>query len=299
MSRFGARTIPIIAGLGLLGFLMYFMADGRETDAVSPHLDQRVLRLSDHSVVTLAQVLEDIKDVPVIIVGELHDTAPHHWMQLRVIQGLDEADATVAVGLEMFEAQQQYQLDRWLRGELSEKEFIPIYLRNWNYDWNLYADIFHYCRNNQIPMIGLNVPREVTGRIAQSGFSALDEGLLQELPPVSCNVDKDYEEFIRRALESAHGHGTGFQHFCEAQLVWDTVMAWHALKFLERNRDHHVVILAGSGHAWKRGIAEQIRRQSDLLYRVILPENPRLDRNHATTEDTDYLWLDLPAETEE
>jgi uncharacterized iron-regulated protein len=265
MSRFGARTIPIIAGLGLLGFLMYFMADGRETDAVSPHLDQRVLRLSDHSVVTLAQVLEDIKDVPVIIVGELHDTAPHHWMQLRVIQGLDEADATVAVGLEMFEAQQQYQLDRWLRGELSEKEFIPIYLRNWNYDWNLYAD----------------------------------EGLLQELPPVSCNVDKDYEEFIRRALESAHGHGTGFQHFCEAQLVWDTVMAWHALKFLERNRDHHVVILAGSGHAWKRGIAEQIRRQSDLLYRVILPENPRLDRNHATTEDTDYLWLDLPAETEE
>ena len=143
-------------------------------------------------------------------------------------------------------------------------------------------------------MVGLNIPSAVTRQVGRKGFSSLPENLRQHLPPVSCNVDEIYQDFIRRAMGVAHKHGTEFDYFCEAQLVWDTSMAWHAVQFLKENPDYTIVILAGSGHAWKRGIPEQVRRQSSLTFRVILPEMPRLDRESVTLADTDYLWLDLP-----
>jgi uncharacterized iron-regulated protein len=100
-------------------------------------------------------------------------------------------------------------------------------------------------------------------------------------------------DFIRRSF-GAHGHGQGnFTHFCEAQLVWDTAMAFNVLQFLEKNPKYTVVVLAGNGHAWKPGIPDQARLQSrDVSYRVILPEIPdRLGPNDVSIRDADYLWL--------
>lgn len=75
-------------------------------------------------------------------------------------------------------------------------------------------------------------------------------------------------------------------------MLWDSVMAWNLLRFLEANPEHKIVVLAGNGHAWKRGIPAQIRRRSSIPYRVILPEIPgRLERANVSLEDADYLWL--------
>ena len=72
----------------------------------------------------------------------------------------------------------------------------------------------------------------------------------------------------------------------------DKSMAWHLVRFLKANPEHTVVVLAGNGHAWKRGIPEQIRRRSSHAYRVILPEEPgRLQRGGVLADDLDYLWL--------
>jgi uncharacterized iron-regulated protein len=69
-------------------------------------------------------------------------------------------------------------------------------------------------------------------------------------------------------------------------------MALNLLRYLEKNPEMTIVVLAGSGHAWKRGIAEQIRRRSSRTYKVVLPEIPgRLDRNRVSSDDADYLWL--------
>ncbi len=110
---------------------------------------------------------------------------------------------------------------------------------------------------------------------------------------VQCVVTPLYGSYIRQALGGHGGHGDNFLHFCEAQLLWDTVMARNLIEFLQDNPDYRVVVLAGSGHAWKFGIPTQMLEQADISYRVLLPEvSSRVDRNSVTREITDYLWLD-------
>ena len=287
------KALVFLAGIFFLGFCAYFILWYERRENASPDRP-RILRVSDRSIVSLTEVLKDLAGVRLVCIGELHAEASHHRAQLKVIRALHNGGKQIAVGLEMFRAEEQDQLNRWVRREVPEETFLPVYLRNWNIPWELYSDIFLYCRENAIPMIGLNVPNAVTRQVARMGFSSLAEEHLQHLPPVSCNVDQIYQDFIRRALGVTHKHRADFEYFCEAQLVWDTVMAWHTVRFLKENPNYTVVILAGSGHAWKRGIPEQVRRQSDLTFRVVLPETPTLDRESVKLEDTDYLWLDLP-----
>ena len=207
---------------------------------------------------------------------------------------MKEANATVAIGFEMFRRDSQPDLDRWVKGELSEKEFEKIYYKNWTYPWPLYKDIFLYAREHKIPMVGLNVPPEVTKQVAREGFESLTPKQRGDLPMVTCRVDPEYLAFIRRSL-AMHGHGgMDFTKFCEAQLVWDTAMAWTLLRYSEKNPQTTVVVIAGSGHSWKLGIPAQVLSRSQVVLKVILPEIPgRIERGNISLAEADYVWLGL------
>jgi uncharacterized iron-regulated protein len=123
-------------------------------------------------------------------------------------------------------------------------------------------------------MVGLNVSRGITWQVAQEGFSSLSETQREELDGGSCNVTREYRDFIRSAF-GAHGHGSmDFIRFCEAQLVWDTAMAINAVNHLEQHPDRMMVLLAGSGHARKLGIPYQVKSRSPILTTVRLPRTP-------------------------
>lgn len=253
----------------------------------------RILRVSDGKILSLLDVVNDLKKSQLVFVGELHTSESHHKAQLQTIRALKEANAAVAIGFEMFRRDSQQDLDRWIMGELSEKEFETIYYKNWNYPWPLYKDIFLYAREHKIPMVGLNVPPEVTKQVAREGFASLTPKQRGDLPMVTCRVDPEYLAFIRRSL-GMHGHGgMDFTKFCEAQLVWDTAMAWSLLRYLEKKPQATVVVVAGSGHSWKKGIPAQIRSRSELQFRVILPEIPgRIERGNISLAEADYVWLE-------
>lgn len=254
--------------------------------------DMVIVRLKDGRQLSLSEIAEDLKGVHMVFVGELHNSAAHHGQQLAVIRALTRAGASVAVGLEMFRHGSQKDLDQWVLGQLSEKDFERIYNDNWSYRWHLYRDIFVYARKHQLPMIGLNVSSDMTGQVASQGFASLNPEQTGQLEGVTCQVDKAYMDFIRRAF-SMHGHGgKDFLYFCEAQMVWDAAMAVNLMAFLSRHPEFTVVVLTGSGHAWKHGIPAQVSKRSDLSYRVILPEIPgRAEQGKVSLEDADYLWL--------
>jgi uncharacterized iron-regulated protein len=262
-----------------------------------PSFDDRLLRVSDHAVVALPDIIPDLKSARLVFIGELHDQELHHQAELEVIRRLWESGSPVAVGLEMFRRDSQATLDQWVGGSLTEEAFQKIYLDNWDLPWNLYRGIFLFAREHKIPMIGLNVPGEITRQIAREGFSSLTPEQLAGMPPVSCAVDDAYAAFIRRSLGMYAHSGMSFTRFCEAQLFWDTAMAWNAIRFLNEHVRFTMVVLAGSGHAWKRGIPARIASRAPFPFRVILPEIPgRLDRQTVRPADADYLWLGITPE---
>jgi uncharacterized iron-regulated protein len=256
---------------------------------------RKVLRVQDGSLISFDQMLREIRGVDLVFVGELHGYKRHQRAQLDVVRSLFESGTPVGIGLEMFRWDSQKALDDWVRGRIPPDEFVRIYNDNWRVPWPSYRDIFTYAREKKLDLVGLNVPDEITEKVARSGFSSLTPEELKKLPPgISCDIDQEYLDFIRTA-HAAHGHkrGHSFTNFCEAQMVWDKAMAWHLLEYLKSNQGKTVVVIAGKGHTWKRGIPEQVRRGSSLKYRVILPETSgAIDRRVVTIHDADYLLIE-------
>jgi uncharacterized iron-regulated protein len=243
--------------------------------------------------VAVSEVLPELAKSRLVLVGEHHTNQRHHAIQLKIIQMLHESGLQVAVGMEMFSSESQAALDDWVDGRIDRNEFEKIYFDNWNYPWQMYGDIFTYAKAEKIPLVGLNVPREITRQVAYHGFKSLSEEQKDKIANVTCRVDKAYMDYIRKAF-GAHGHGNlNFIYFCEAQLVWDTAMAINALRYLTANPKRVMVILAGAGHVHKQAIPAQVRERSNTPLKVILPEVAgSIEKSTVTSNDMDYLILE-------
>jgi uncharacterized iron-regulated protein len=249
--------------------------------------------VSEKKETALFEALESLPEAGMVFVGELHDSEEHHRLQLEVIRRMHEQGRKLSVGLEMFERANQPQLDDWINGEIEEQEMRRVFNANWGHNWPLYSPIFLYCREEGIPMAALNVPRSVTRKVARQGFESLTDEERGMLPPITCDVTPEYMDFLRRVLggHGAHGGEETFMNFCEAQVVWDTAMAVHALDFLREREAESMVVVCGMVHAWKPAIPRQVeKRRPDMPRTVFQPLIPgRWDRETTDPRDADYL----------
>jgi uncharacterized iron-regulated protein len=278
---------------GIIIFIVLFLHPAMNTECSSGTVD--VFRIRDGKIISLDELREDIKKARIIIIGELHNEKTHHDFQLQIIKALHGKRIPIAIGLEMFEAANQKKLDGWVIGKISQQEFLEVYYDDWGFPWPLYRDIFLYARDNKLPMVGLNVSRNITKKIAQNGFSSLTKEELKELPPdITCDITPAYREFIKKAYRE-HGFVNEklFIQFCEAQMVWDGAMAWNIMNYLKQNPTMMIVVLTGTGHALKRGIPSNLGKDPLFSFRVILPEKKGLiTMKNMTVKETDYLLLE-------
>jgi uncharacterized iron-regulated protein len=282
------RSTRLLAGSALLVFLILLPP---LVDAAGENL---IFKVKNISQISLDGLVRDLEGTKVITIGEQHDNRDHHTAQLRLIAALHEADMEVAVGFEQFGVRSQPGLDDWIAGKSGIDDLFEIYSLDWELNWwPLYLPIFEYAREHEIPMVGLNIPREIVRQVASRGFSSLSAEQRGKIRVLSCNIDQKYQDTLSRLV----GHkrmqpgNTVFQKFCEAQVVWDTSMALNAVDYIKANPGRVLVILAGSFHAWKRGIPEQIRRVADMPVKTILPsEDTSFFNYNVLLEDADYVW---------
>lgn len=269
------------------------------TGASKPeHFVQPVWRISDGRQTSLSDLIPRLSQNRIVIVGEHHTNEQHHRAQVRVVEALVKSGAKVAIGLEMFRSDSQADLDRWVAGEIQDAAFENIYYDNWTFPWDTYSIIFEYAREHRVPLVGLNVSREITSQVARKGFKSLSDEQRGKLSDVTCVVDDDYKDYIRKAF-GAHAHGKlNFTYFCEAQLVWDSIMAINAIDYVTANPDVILVMLCGVGHAQKGAVPRQIQSRSSLPHVVFLPEaQGSITVETVSTDDADYLLrLDTPGQ---
>lgn len=252
--------------------------------------EREIIKVESGSV-TFQKMISDIAGADIIFVGESHGFKKNHITQLEIIRALHEKGLPIAIGLEMFTAVDQNILDRWVSREVGEKEFIEAFYRNWGIGWKYYKDIFLYARENRIPMIGLNIPRQITRKIAEQGFLSLNEEELSKLPPgITCQVDEKYMNLLTRIFNIKAHDKRSFTFFCEAQIAWDQSMAWYIYQYIKKDPGKKIVVLTGSIHAWKYGIPRQLEKYLNLKYRVILPDLP-VSGEKVSVNDADYIII--------
>lgn len=251
----------------------------------------QIVRVSDKAEIPMPEFVERMKDVRIVFAGEVHDKRSHHKLQLDMIRALNEAGVDLAIGVEMFAREDQQDIDRWVSGSIAEDEFIKVYKKQWRLPWSQYRPIFLYAREHRLPVVALNVSRELIHQVFSEGVDSLTVEQRDQLPPgLVCDVDPEYEEFIREAMEGHDMDDATFEKFCAAQVVWDAAMAKSAVDYLDKNPGKKMVVLAGSGHSWKRGIPQRVDKLSGFDYLVILPEVSDLNSFNITSRDADYIW---------
>ncbi len=224
--------------------------------------------------VDLAEVVREAGKKEIVYVGEMHDRFAHHRVQLEVIRALHEAGRKVAVGMEMFQRPFQSVLDDYINGRIGEREFLKKseYFKRWGFDYNLYREILLYAREYRIPVIALNIRREIVSKVSKEGLSALTMEELAEIPPDMDLTDSVYRDRLRQFFEGHQEKGEkNFDFFYEAQVLWDESMAHNLDRFVRERPDHQVVVLAGIGHlAFGSGIPKRSHRLNGKGYALIL-----------------------------
>jgi uncharacterized iron-regulated protein len=230
----------------------------------------------------------------VVFVGETHDRYDHHLNQLEIIRRLHQTDPNLAVGVEYFPRQFQPQLDDFIAGRITEDQFLRSvdYYRTWGYDYRLYAPIFEFLRDQRIPVRALNVPAALTSAVAKSGIEGLSKQQRASMPEIQ-PADEAYKARLRSAFEEHQSVKPGaFDHFVEAQLVWDESMAATAAEYLDANQSRKMVILAGSGHiAFGSGIPSRLERRIHASYAIVLNSGVSIEPQIA-----DYILLSTKEE---
>lgn len=224
--------------------------------------------------IDLPGIIEKVGNRKIIYAGEAHDRFEHHRAQFEIIRGLYRKNKKIAIGMEMFQQPFQKVLDDYIAGTIEEREFLKKseYFKRWSFDYNLYREILLYAREYKIPVVALNIRKEIVSKVSKSGLYGLTKEELSEVP---ADMDLSDGEYRSRLKEFFLGH-TGnaernFDFFFQAQVLWDEAMA-HALDaFIRRNPDHQVVVLAGGGHlSFGSGIPRRAYRLNSLDYAIVL-----------------------------
>ena len=257
------------------------------------------------------EVIQDLAQANVVYLGETHDSPADHKAQLDIIQQLYQKDPKLAIGMEMFQRPYQPFIEGYLQGKLTEEELQKEseYEKRWGFPWENYAPILRFAKDKQIPVLALNTPTEVTKKVSRKGLKSLKIADKKFIPPLS-EIRTDnakYRALLKESYESFHGHQRrsktskskdpqAFEHFFQAQVLWDETMAAVVVQFLKNTPSSYVVVLAGQGHiAYGYGIPSRVARRINTLsvkpiaQRSVLL-NPSEEPPQAKPRIADYFW---------
>jgi aminopeptidase N len=223
---------------------------------------------------TLSDMIDGAVGKKIVYVGEYHDRFSHHTVELDVIKGLYMKDQKLAVGMEMFQRPFQKTLDDYIKGIIDEREFLKKteYFKRWGFDYNLYKPILDFARTKKIPVVALNLRREITEKVSKGGMDSLSEEERKEIPQQMDFSDGEYRDHLMEVFEQHKSkEEMDFDFFYESQVLWDETMAMSIDEYLLKNPDHYMVVIAGGGHvSYGSGIPKRAFRRNGFAYTIIL-----------------------------
>jgi len=167
----------------------------------------------------------------VVFFGEHHDNSVIHWLELELTKDLAEKK-TLVLGAEMIEADNQKQLDQYLKGEINQKVFDST-ARLWKNHPTDYKPLVDFAKEKHFSFIATNVPRRYASKVYKGGFEALNDLSAEEkswIAPLPIAYDATLPGYVKM-LEMSGGHGG--DNLPKAQAVKDATMGYFIAKNLK------------------------------------------------------------------
>jgi len=246
----------------------------------APPKIEEILHLPTGLRLSIDDMIEMLSGARLVCVGETHDNLNDQRVELTVVRELHRRfPGKVAVGMEMFREPQQAVLDQWVKGELTELEFLKEskWYGMWGFDFGAYRDLLLFARENRIDVIALNPPKDLQDAVRRTGLDNVPEDLRRELPEIG-ETDPWQRDVLRGVFGGHAGHGGGdeaFDSFLRVQLLWEETMARKVVDYLKspRGEGKRMVTITGGWHVrYGFGLPKKVIRRMPMPYAILLPE---------------------------
>jgi uncharacterized iron-regulated protein len=231
------------------------------------------------------RLMHEMAERQVVLLGETHTIAEIHRWQLHVATIIRFIRRNVAVGFEMFPRRVQPVLDEWVAGELDTQQFLDkVEWKNvWGYDPQLYLPLFHFCRQQRVPMLALNCNRPLVTRVGKDGWDAVPEEERDGLSPAA-EATVAYREYLfglglnRAPTAPVSAMDPKLDRFIRAQQTWDRAFACNIARALVQPDPPLVIGIIGRGHLeYGHGTPYQLRDLGIASVAVLLPARDSLN----------------------
>lgn len=189
--------------------------------------------------VKIDKMIKDLANYDVVFIGEHHNNSINHWLQLRITKALfDQKNGQLTLGAEMFERDNQTQLNDYLSGKLDEK-VLKDSMRLWQNFTTDYKPLVDFAKDKKLKFIATNIPRRYASIVAKKGLDSLNTVTKKEKSwmmklPVEVTLDTPgYPEMKEMMGDHA---GPNAMNFVSAQAVKDATMAESIFKNLEKGK---------------------------------------------------------------
>ncbi|RRJ89997.1 ChaN family lipoprotein [Flavobacterium macacae] len=182
---------------------------------------------------TYKKMVQQAKNAEVVLFGEHHDNSIVHWLQLEFTKDLFVKKQLV-LGAEMIEADNQKQLNQYLKGEINQKAFDTL-ARLWNNHKTDYKPLVDFAKGNNLNFVATNVPRRYASLVYKQDFQALDKLSEEEktwMAPLPIKYDKNLPGYVKM-LEMMGDHAS--ETMPKAQAIKDATMGHFILQNLKPN----------------------------------------------------------------
>lgn len=186
------------------------------------------LFMKDGKKTTYDKLLKAAEKNEVVLFGEYHDNSVVHWLQLEFTKDLAQMKPLV-LGAEMIEADNQKQLDQYLKGEINQKQ-LDSTARLWNNYKTDYKPLVDFAKEKNFRFIATNVPRRYASMVFKKDFEGLNELTVEEkswMAPLPIPFDINLPGY-KSMLEMMGGHAG--EKMPKAQALKDATMAHFILE---------------------------------------------------------------------
>jgi uncharacterized iron-regulated protein len=235
-----------------------------------------VVETATGNVISIDELTDKLSNAAIVYVGEMHTSEEDHKLQLIILEKLSRGGRCVELAMEMFPAEAQPVVDRYLGGQMSEENFLEEVRWEdvWGFPYQSYRGLIDSQRQRRMPVIGLNAPIEVVRKIGRNGLGSLTPDERSRVAR-EFHLDDPGNRLRIRNEYTAHGKEAikDFESFFEAQLAWEETMAQTLAERLEQTAGKcKIVVAIGKGHINERfGVPYLTRLRKPHEYRTVAP----------------------------
>ena len=234
-----------------------------------------IVEVSTGRILTLEELCIQLRDIPILFIGETHNNPDHHLFQREVIEILYHTGEAMAIGMEMFPREVRPILDRWTQDGMEEHEFLEEvgWSDVWGFPFSLYRDILVFAKEHHIDVVGLNAPPGIIRKVSEGGLDSLGVVDRAKIATEINLNNKAHRNLIAKRFAEHPPTQSKFETFYQAQRVRDETMAESLVEIFANSPSHikRIVVLAGSGHIFcGLGIPDAFARRSDMPFAIII-----------------------------